>query len=125
SKVENLQLLDNEINAAGMVDHVIIYSNYIKQLHTLKQIDPALTVWYKSIDDVPPISDVQDLNGVMLPVATITKDVVDEFHAAGLTVMRSRALENDRTWKKFVKTGADGLMTDNPPLIIEECRALP
>jgi glycerophosphoryl diester phosphodiesterase len=125
AKTANLQLLDNEIQAAGMTAHVIVYSSYLSQVQYLKQIDPALTVWYKA-DSVPDVSTVQGLNGVMIPAADITAAVVDSFHAAGQTVTRERPTTEDAAaWTHFVKTGADALMTSDPPTVIAECRALP
>jgi glycerophosphoryl diester phosphodiesterase len=124
AKPAYLQLLDSEINAAGMVNNVIIYSNYMNQLQALKQMDPALTVYYKALDSVPDLSQVQDLNGVMLPAPLVTKASVAEFHGAGLSVMRERIAETQSNWARFVKTGADSLMTDDAPTIIAECQAL-
>jgi glycerophosphoryl diester phosphodiesterase len=123
SKTANLDLLDSEINAAGMVDHVIIYSNYLKQVNYLNQIDPALTVWYKSIDGVPDITQMTGVDGVMIPGGYITKSVVATFHAANLTVSRERVgVETPGGWSKFLRTGADSLMSDDAPTVIDECR---
>ncbi|MDX6306964.1 MAG: hypothetical protein QOI06_10 [Nocardioidaceae bacterium] len=124
AKTANLQLLDNEIQAANMVDHVIIYSEYLSQVQYLKQIDPALTVWYKA-QTTPPITDLTGLDGVMLPAVDTTKQSVLLFHTGGYTVIRQRPIsETPANWTRFVRTKADGLMTDQAPLVVGECRAL-
>ena len=126
AKTKYLDLLDSQITAAGMTGNVIIYSNYLKQVNYLNQIDPALIVLYKSIDGVPDITQMTGVDGVMIPGGYITPSVVQTFHAAGLTVTRERvANETQGGWDKFVKTGADSLMTDFPTTVIAECRALP
>jgi glycerophosphoryl diester phosphodiesterase len=120
-----LQLLDNEITAAGMTNNVIIYSAYLKQMHTLKALDPALTVWYKANAGVPDVSDVKDLDGVMIPVGSLTKKVSRKFHKVGLTVIRERVnTETQDAWNHFIKTKADGLMSGDPVTVINECRAM-
>ena len=43
-----LQDLNKRIVAAGMVQHVVIYSAYLSQLQKLESIDPHLTTWYKA-----------------------------------------------------------------------------
>jgi glycerophosphoryl diester phosphodiesterase len=123
----NRQKLDDAIRAAGMIDHVIIYTSGVQQAQAFKQLDPSLTVWLKGgAVHVPPMSWVQGLDGVMLPGTFATADVVSQFHAAGLTVIRERVrTETKANWRRFVLSGADGLMTDHPPIMITRCLRLP
>lgn len=120
---ENLQKLADALAASGMTSHVIIYSAYLNQVTTLKQIDPSITVWFKS-GTVPTIDEVQGLNGVMISGALLTPENVQQFHDQGLTVIRSRETESLANWERFVATQADGLMTDEPKLMVSRCRAL-
>lgn len=113
-KAGSVQLLVDKIEASGMESHVIIYSSYNNQLATIKQLDPAITVWAKLLDSVPPVSDVQGFDGVMLAASLMTADNVAQLHAAGLTVIRQRTAESLANWNAFLATGADGLMTDSP-----------
>jgi glycerophosphoryl diester phosphodiesterase len=126
---ENTDYLDwlaDAITAAGMTDHVIIYSAYLDQVRYLKQIDPDLTVWFKAETSVPDPSQVEGLNGVMIPSGMLNATVTQEFHDIGLTVIRERVgSENATAWNNFVASGADGLMTANPRVAIAECKALP
>jgi glycerophosphoryl diester phosphodiesterase len=121
------QKLVTEIQAAGMVDHVIIYTSGVRMAHALKTLDPNLTVWLKGWGDtVPPMSYVLGLDGIMLSPALITTEVVQQFHDVGIVVIRQRvATEARGNWNRFVSTGADGLMTDDPVFVINKCRKLP
>jgi glycerophosphoryl diester phosphodiesterase len=123
----NRQKLDETINGAGMIDHVIIYTSSVQQAQAFKQLDPALTVWFKGDGThLPPLSWVQGLDGVMLPANLTTADAVSQFHSAGLVVSRERVLsETPTNWNRFVASGADGLMSDHPTAVISRCRLLP
>lgn len=123
----NRQELDEELNAADMIDHVIIYTSGVKQAHAFKTLDPNLTVWLKGGPDyVPPMSWVQGLDGVMISAPLLTTEVVRQFHDAGIAVIRERVLtETKVNWKRFVTSGADGMMTDDPVIVIRRCRQLP
>lgn len=119
-----LQAIDNQIKAAGMSDHVIIYSAYLPQLQFLSGIDPALTLWYKA-GSPPPVGDLSGLDGVMLNTGVITKGVVATYHNAGYTVTRGRVdVETQTAWNAFVRKGADALMTSDPTVVVDWCRAL-
>jgi glycerophosphoryl diester phosphodiesterase len=121
-----LQQLADDISAAGMTDHVIIYSWYLRHAQTLKSIDPGLTVWYKAQGSVPTVQQVAGLDGVMIPAGLLNADVTSQFHAAGMTVIRERVtVESTQAWRRFVASGADGMMTAHPKIAITECRALP
>jgi len=125
AKRANLKLLDQEITDAGMTNNVIIYTSFLNHAKKLKQIDPDLIVWFKSVDGVPDVSEVLGLNGVMIPSGALNAAVVDTFHAVGMTVTRERVgVETPTAWTRFVRTGADSLMTYDAPLVIEECRGL-
>jgi glycerophosphoryl diester phosphodiesterase len=119
----NLQMLVDHITEAGMTDHVVIYSAFASQLTYLKQIDPELTVWFKA-GQVPPVSEVEGFDGVMLNASEMTTQNVAAFHAAGLTVIRQRVNETKAGWQGFLATGADGLMTDREKTVIHWCRQL-
>lgn len=119
-----LQMLVDKIQAAGMESHVVIYSEYFPQLAKLKELDPALTVWAKPLDRVPAVTEVEGFDGVMLAASLMTAQNVADFHAAGLKVIRQRTAESLDNWNAFLATGADGLMTDSPKLMISRCRAL-
>ncbi len=123
SKMANLQLLDDQIVAAGMQSHIIIYSAFLSQLETLNQIDPSLILWYKA-QSIPPVGDVAGLDGVMLPPDEMTADNVATFHDVGMTVTRERAIESLGNWNAFLATGADNLMTDKAHRMIDLCREL-
>ncbi len=113
-----------KIKASGVDSHVVVYSEYFSQLDTLKQLDPAITVWAKPPDSVPTVASVQGYDGVMLAASLMTKRNVSKFQAAGLTVIRQRTGESLANWDAFLATGADGLMTDSPYKMIKWCRAL-
>ncbi|MDX6298556.1 MAG: hypothetical protein QOI51_2413 [Nocardioidaceae bacterium] len=116
--------LNNRIVAAGMTYHVVIYSAYLSQLQRLESIDPHLTTWYKA-GSPPPIRDLTGLNGVMLKASQLTKPRVSRYQRAGYSVIRGLVdPETSASWKHFVYTGARGLMSDQPPGVIAECRAL-
>jgi glycerophosphoryl diester phosphodiesterase len=120
-----LRQLAREIAAAGMTDHVIIYAAYLRHAQALKKIDPGLTVWYKSQEGVPSVRQVACLDGVMIPAGSLKREVTDQFHAVGMSVIRERvSVEDDQAWQRFVHTRADGLMTSHPKVAIEECRNL-
>ena len=52
--------------------------------------------------------------------------VVDAIHAKGMTAIRQRtSVENPVKWQAFLDSGADGLMTIDPPTVVAYCRALP
>jgi len=122
-----LSHLVDKIKASGVdPSHIVIYSEFGQQLQTLRQLDPALTLWYKPYNYLPSVETVlsYDANGVMLPLSLMTAKNVAEFHAAGLTVMRMRTPETVDKWNAFLATGADGLMTESPPKVIKWCRAL-
>ncbi len=120
----NQQKLVDAVESAGMIDHVIIYTSGWQLSHDLKALDPNLVVWVKGgPDTIPPLSVVQGLNGVMVAASLLTPAVVQEFHNAGISVIRERAgAESKTTWKNFVAKGADGLMTDDPLFMIKQCR---
>jgi glycerophosphoryl diester phosphodiesterase len=118
-----LDTLANQVEAAGMASHVIIYSAFPGQLAYLKQIDPNITVWYKA-GSIPPLQEVEGFDGVMLDAEQMNAQNVAEFHAAGLTVIRQRAGESPSKWQAFLASGADGLMTDHATELIKWCRAL-
>ncbi len=120
-----LQRLDDQIKAAGMSSHVVIYSAYLSQLQFLSTIDPDLYLWYKA-GNPPPVADLAGLDGVMLSSSVITKGIVATYHAAGYTVTRGRVgFETQRVWDNFVRKGADAMMTSDPIPVIDRCRALP
>ncbi|MGI8702340.1 MAG: glycerophosphodiester phosphodiesterase [Nocardioidaceae bacterium] len=121
-----LSHLADKIKASGMDKKTIIYSQFGEQLKTLRQLDPALTLWYKPYDTLPSVATVlgYDANGVLLPFSLMTAKNVAKFHAAGLTVMRMRTPETVDKWNAFLATGADGLMTESPAKMIKWCRAL-
>jgi glycerophosphoryl diester phosphodiesterase len=126
----NLQKLVDEISAAGMTDHVIIYASFLKQMQTLQQMDPDLTVWYKLISSpdkaAPDLSALEGVDGLMVSPLRLTPELVDELHAKGMQVIRERtSVENPLKWKLFLESGADGLMTIDPPYVVAECRKLP
>jgi len=118
-----LDLLADQVDAAGMQDHVIIYSAFPGQLQYLKQIDPAITVWYKA-GSIPPLQQVEGFDGVMLDSEQMNAENVALFHSAGLTVIRQRGGESPAKWQAFLATGADGLMSEHPKTIIKWCRQL-
>ena len=121
-----LRQLADEIAAADMTDHVIVYMAYVRHAQALKKIAPDLTVWYKSLSGVPSVRQVAGLDGVMIPAGSLTAAVTSQFHDAGMTVIRERVdIEDDQAWQRFVTSGADGLMTQRPKVAIAECRALP
>jgi glycerophosphoryl diester phosphodiesterase len=120
---ENLDMLAAHIDAAGMTNHVVIYSAYPNQLTYLEQIDPGITTWFKA-GAIPPVSSVTGYDGVMLDAAQMTAENVAEFHAAGLTVIRQRSGESPAKWQAFLTTGADGLMSDHATTVIKWCRQL-
>ena len=127
---ENRQRLVDEITAAGMTDHVVIYSSFLKQAQAIKAMDPGLTVWWKEISSpdksAPDLSDLEGVDGVMISPLRLNSTVVSELHAKGMTAIRERtSVENPLKWKAFVESGADGLMTIDPPTVVAECRALP
>jgi glycerophosphoryl diester phosphodiesterase len=116
-----LDVLADNIDAAGMQDHVIIYSGSLQQLYYLKANHPEIHVWYKA-EGVPPLKQVQGFEGVMLLPGQLTADEVTMYHDAGISVIRQRAAESLAAWNTFLATGADGLMTDKPKLMINFCR---
>lgn len=83
-------------------------------MRKLDELDPALTVWAKPIDYVPPASDVPGVDGIMLPASLMTAGNVAEYHAVGYTVIRQRTAESVDDANAFLATGADGLMTGSP-----------
>lgn len=120
-----LDQLNRAIVAHGMVGHVIIYSAILPQLQYLSSIDPALTLWYKPGTAPPPVTDLAGLDGVMLDPGYLTTSTVTTYHNAGYTVTRSRvAVETATAWSQFVASGADALMTDQPDVVVPECRTL-
>lgn len=123
-KPGNIEALVAAIQAAGMQSHVIIYSDFLGQVQKVNELDPSITTWAKPLDYVPPPSDVPGVDGIMLGASLITPEIVAEYHAIGYTVIRQRTAENLTNWQAFLDSGADGLMTDSPQLMIKRCRAL-
>ncbi len=120
-----LKAVDDQIKAVGMSSHVIIYSAVLDQLKYLASIDPELTLWYKA-GTPPAVADLATLDGVMLNAGSITKGIVATYHSAGYTVTRGRVdVETQAAWNGFVRKGADALMTSDPTVVVDWCRALP
>lgn len=120
-----LKLMDDQIKAAGMSSHVIIYSAFINQVQYLSTIDPELTLWLKSGSQPPPVSHMIGLDDVMIAASDLRKADVARFHESALTVIRSKVdTETETTWSRFVARGANGLMTEDPVTMVDLCRAL-
>lgn len=120
-----LKLIDDKIKAAGMSSHVIIYSAYMNQVQYLSTIDPELTLWYKSGSKPPPVSQMIGLDGVMIAASDIRRAEVKVYHESGLQVIRGMiGVESEASWQRFVARQADGLMTEDPALVVERCRTL-
>lgn len=129
AKEENRQRLVDEITAAHMTDHVIIYSSFLKQVQAIQAMDPDLTVWWKVITSpdksAPDLTQLEGVDGVMISPLLLNAVIVEELHARGMTVIRQRtSVENPLKWKAFVKSGADGLMTIDPPTVVALCRGI-
>lgn len=123
-KPGTIEAMVAKIQAAGMQSHVIIYSDFLGQVQKVNELDPSITTWAKPLDYVPPPSDVPGVDGIMLGASLITPEIVAEYHAIGYTVIRQRTAESLTNWQMFLDSGADGLMTDSPQLMIKRCRAL-
>lgn len=120
-----LKAIDDQIKAAGMSSHVIIYSAYMNQVQYLSTLDPELTLWYKSGSKPPPVSQMIGLDGVMIAAGDLRKADVKVYHESGLQVIRGRiSVETETAWDNFVARQADGLMTEDPVVVVERCRAL-
>ena len=120
-----LKLMDDEIKAAGMSSHVIIYSAYMNQVRYLSTIDPELTLWFKSGSKPPPVSQMIGLDGVMIAASDLRRADVKVYHESGLSVIRGKIdVETETAWAHFVARGADGLMTEDPAVMVDRCRTL-
>ena len=123
-KPGRIEALVAAIQAAGVQTHVIIYSDYLSQVQKVNALDPSIITWAKPLDYAPPPSDVPGVDGIMLPASLLTADITAQYHAIGYTVIRQRTAESLTNWQAFLATGADGLMTDSPQLMIKRCREL-
>ncbi len=104
-----------QIRAAGMEEQCVIASMDPALLRESKQIAPEIDTVHITLLAVSRRYNLPYVDGYSVETGFLTAELVTQLHSAGKKVYAWTANSDGSIWK-IIRMGADGLVTDNPPL---------
>lgn len=103
------------IRAAGMENQCVIASMDSLLLQKSKELAPGINTVYITIMAFSDRYDLPYVDGYSVETSFLNAELVTQLHAEGKEVYAWTA-NSDANMLKIIRMGADGLVTDNPPL---------
>ena len=107
------------IEKTGMHDKVMIISLYSDSIAKMKELDPKITTAHAVMITWGDYADVKDADNLSAEVGTITPELVQALHKAGMKVFCWTADEPDGI-QYLVSCGVDVIGTDDPVMVTKE-----
>ncbi len=114
------------LSQAGVADRSwITHFNDPGQAPGLRQRYPEVHLLHKveGADPAPRTVRALGFDTVAIRAGHLTHDLVDAFHAVGVSV-HARNSDRNRDWRRTIRSGADGLLTDHPSAFDATCADL-
>ena len=112
------------IEEVGLMDRVVISSFLPSVLKTLHELDKNVITAYLFHHNESPILTAQRLgcSGLHPLFASVTRDLVDTARREGLFV-NPWTVNFEEEMRRLIGLGVDGIITDDPPLLIALLRS--
>jgi glycerophosphoryl diester phosphodiesterase len=112
------------IRESGLIDRVVISSFLPSVLKTIHELDKEVTTAYLFHHDESPIQTAHRLgcSGLHPLFASVTPDLVETSKREAFFV-NPWTVNFEEEMRRLIGLGVDGIITDNPPLLIDLLRS--
>ena len=107
------------VNRTGMHDRVMIISLFSDSIAKIKKLDPEMTAAHAVMLTWKDYAEVEDADNLSAEVGTITPELVQAMHEAGMKVFCWTADDPDGI-QYLVSCGVDVIGTDDPVMVAKK-----
>ena len=107
------------VNKTGMHDRVMIISLFTDSIAKIKELDPGMTAAHAVMMTWTDYTEVEDADNLSAEVGTITPELVQALHEAGMKVFCWTADDPDGI-QYLVSCGVDVIGTDDPVMVAKK-----
>jgi glycerophosphoryl diester phosphodiesterase len=122
---EFARLVLDAVRRRGLEKRVLVQSFDFRTLHAMKRLAPGIplaALYGAGLKDFPSIAGEAGSRTVAPQLRLVTREKVDQAHAAGLQVVPWTA-NTPAEWDQLIGAGVDAIITDHPAALIAHLKA--